>query len=118
MDGRECPCVDGMVVVLSKSSNAFCASEGPSSQASVLRSDHQTRVLQHSWNGRVVKASDLNFQIYHLVFHRVGSNPASSEFFDFFFPSEDGNRRHSGVNQCSFFPGYIVLCSIAATERI
>lgn len=33
------------------------------------------------WNGRVVKASDLNFQTYHLVFHRVGSNPASSELF-------------------------------------
>ena len=43
-----------------------------------------------SWNGRVVKASDLNGQIYHLVFHRVGSNPASSEFFNesipFFVP--------------------------------
>jgi hypothetical protein len=37
-----------------------------------------------SWNGRVVKASDLNFQTHHLVFHRVGSNPASSEFLHLF----------------------------------
>ena len=38
-----------------------------------------------SWNGRVVKASDLNLQTHHLVFHRVGSNPASSELFESFF---------------------------------
>ena len=34
----------------------------------------------YCWDGRVVKASDLNYQPYHLVFHRVGSNPALSGF--------------------------------------
>ena len=43
----------------------------------------QFDVLVPCWNGRVVKASDLNYK-YHLVFHRVGSNPASSVFSSFF----------------------------------
>lgn len=57
-------------------------------------------VLVPCWNGRVVKASDLNCK-YHLVFHRVGSNPASSVFSPFFvcfLPRHTFARHNSSAN--------------------